>query len=249
MKYKLFPLLLCTLALPCQAALITLIPEPFGPDVPVPGSITQSSVNPFGFLVTDENLITTLPQVGSTNASWTNAFAQSLYSFTDTQFSASWTAALYGGATARTSTFMAFMPTVDLRYELQGSYAGFFTPGDGLTFGDGATFYTVLGWRELLLGTEENGEFIIPFLEEKLLHDGGLFHYSFSSTGILPAGRLAQFSQDSALHGLIEHDGTSAAAATGSWTLKLSAVPDGGSTLAMFGFALSGLSCFIRQRI
>ena len=140
------------------------------------------------------------------------------------------------------------MPNVDLRYELKGSYAGFFTPGDGQTFGDGATFYTVLGWRELLLGTEENGEFIIPFLEEKLLHDGGLFRYSFSSTGILPANRLAQFTQDSALHGLIEHDGTSAAAATGFWSLKLTAVPDAGSTLTLLGMAFGALG-FIRHRI
>jgi hypothetical protein len=247
MMKAVLPAILAFASCCCNASLITLVPNPFGTDVPVPGSITQSYVNPFGFLVTDEDLITTLPQIGSTNATWTNAFVRSLYNFTDTQFSVSWTAALYGGTTARTSTFMAFMPNVDLRFELEGSYAGFFTPGDGQTFGDGATFSTFLGWRELQLGTEENGELIIPFREEKLLHDGGLFHYSFSSRGILPANRLAQFTQDSALHGLIEHDGTSTAAATGFWKLKLSAVPDAGSTLILLGTAF-GVLGFIRHR-
>ena len=222
-----------------HAIRITLIPEPFGPDVPVPGTYVRAAANPFGSITLDTDFITTLPQVGSVTATAASkAFNQSLYSFTYSGFSVSWTAALHDGATAFTETFVAFSSAQDLHYDLQISYAGLFAPGDA------ASFSTGLGYRD------DAGFLISPFGDQfKAFLDGGPFQYSFSFSGILPANKLITFVHQSALHGMIDEDGTSAAVASGFWNLKLTEnhVPDAGSTVTMLAMALGGLG-FMRRR-
>jgi hypothetical protein len=236
--YKLLSLfcLICTLAfvVACKGINIT------GPDVPVPGSYNRSSASgPLSSFI-DTDFLTALPQVGNTTATTPSAFDQSLYAFTNSasaaNFVVSWKAALRDGARAGTETFLALIGAHDLHYELQGSYVGLFAQGDA------ASFYTALGYRN------NRGNVILPFEEFYSVFDEGLCHYWFSSSGTLPAGNLIQLLQYSALHGILEEDGRSAAVGSGFCNLKLTEnhVPDGGSTVILLAIALGGLG-FIRK--
>lgn len=78
------------------------------------------------------------------------------------------------------------------------------------------------------------------------MFEGGLCHYSFSSSGTLPAGNLIQLLQYSALHDILEENGRSAEVGSGFCNLKLTEiaaphVPEGGSTVILLGIALGGL--------
>ena len=76
----------------------------------------------------------------------------------------------------------------------------------------------------------------------------GPYEYSFSTSGILFAGQIAQFETRSDLRGVVNALDSSA---SGSWSLKFrpaKSVPDGGSTLAMLGMALTMLRSMSRYR-
>ena len=234
--------LICVLAfvVPCKGIGITLISE---------AGYTRSYANSGESFIQDPDFVTALPQIGSTAATTTKASVRSLYAFTNSasaaNFFVSWTAALLNGQEATTDTSLTFVGAHDLHYELNGSYAGLLAPAEDVPFsaGDVARFQTGLVYGDAF-----------PFFEDAIFGgvNGSLFHYSFSSSGTLPAGNVIGLSQFASLRGILEEGGLSGpAVGTGFWNLKLTEnhVPDAGSTVTLLGIVLGGLGFIAARRI
>ena len=196
--YRLLSLfcLICALALiavKSHASLITLLPDINGPAGRT--FIRSYAAAGTGFITEghgmDTDVVTALPQVGSTAVTATaDSSVGSLYAFDTTRFSASWTAALRGSGTATTETFLAFeIGPHDVYYQLDGFYTGL------LSGGMGAFFHTEMGDSfEASLGFTHH-----PVAEFAPIRESGPFQYSFSYTGILHAGDTVAFQQFSTL--------------------------------------------------
>jgi hypothetical protein len=236
MKHKLFllPAMLAAAFASSNAALITLIPERLGADGAYPGFRTFVSTVEGGNVIIDEDvdLIDDLPAIGSVSSTIANASSSLRYRTTPSQFSASWAGETRNAYGTGYESFCKFIPTKDLRYELEGSYTGFLAPAEDDPFFSvrNASFFTSLF---VFPGAQEGG-FNLFFDSKQIYVDSSPlpFEHSFSSSGILPAGSVIGFIEQAQF-------GLSTSTGSGSWTLKLSSahVPDGGSTLAMLGMA------------
>jgi hypothetical protein len=130
---------------------------------------------------------TRFPANGETSAVVANASSFSTYRFTEAGASGSWTGAItdpHSGFTA-SQTIFGFIPTVDLRWEIEGSYENFPT-----TSGIGASFTSRIatdGGNTFIFDKQVTSHPFYPPVPDP---------YTFSFSGTLLAGESYIFVQD-----------------------------------------------------
>jgi hypothetical protein len=251
MKHKFLPLaLIATLGFALQANAVNyeLVPSYIG-------NVFQGNYNwsIIGSAIPDpgdggnRDLITDVPQNGDTFATSPAGSVKSSYKVLPSGFSGSLELVITADnderITALTRTVIAFRPTIDLRFDFEESYTGYLdnlnTFQKGSNMNKDLSFPVNTGPTVFSDGTA-SGEPQSPY------------EYSFSTSGILFAGQIAQFETRSQLDGGVNgNDFPLDSSVSGSWSLKFrpaKSVPDGGSTLAMLGMALSALGGMARLR-
>jgi VPDSG-CTERM motif len=246
------PITIITGALQANAAHIELVPSYIG-------NAFQGNYN-WSFIGSaipdpddggDRDLITDVPQNGDTFATSPAGSVKSSYKVLPSGFSGSLELVISAESTtnkdeqitALTRTVIAFRPTIDLRFDFEESYTGNLD----------MTGFSKLSYMNKDLSFPVNTG---PTVFSDVTASGepqGPYEYSFSTSGILFAGQIAQFETRSDLRGGVNaNDFPLDSSASGSWSLKFrpaKSVPDAGSTMTLLGMALGGLGFFIRQRI
>ena len=244
------PLLLLAItigtAFTAQSALIILVPEL---------SYNTSSASSFIIVPTppcptcpspeydnrvDTDRITEVPTRGDTSAvtrvggvpsGAVTASSSTSYRVTETEASGSWQGMLVWPGTNNVvgnEFSFGFVPTMDLRYELEGTYKNF--PPNTLE----GTFGTLL-FSESRIAVNQVAHIPVGPFDPPLADP-----YTFSFSGILEAGETWRFVQSSVVGRITGNDVL--VDVPGSWSLRLRpAVPDAGSTLILLATALGGL--------
>jgi hypothetical protein len=146
--------------------------------------------------------------------------------------------------TALTRTVIAFRPTIDLLFDFEESYTG---------YSDLNVFQKLSYMNKDLSFPVNTGPTLFSDGHSDDGNDNnGLIEYSFSTSGILFAGQIAQFETRSELDGGVNgNDFPLDSSVSGSWSLKFrpaKSVPDAGSTLGLLGMALTALGGMARLR-
>ena len=159
------------------------------------------------------------------------------YRVTETEASGSWQGQLLHPGTnnsVRNEFSFGFVPTMDLRYELEGSYENF--PPNTLEGTLGTLLFSKSRIAVNQVAYIPVGPFDLPLADP----------YTFSFSGILEAGETWRFVQSSWVGRVTGNDVL--VDVLGSWSLKLrpatpsgAPVPDAGSTLLMLTLATGSL--------
>ena len=196
----------------------------------------------------DRDLITDVPQNGNTFASSPAGSVKSTYKVLPSGFSGSSEFVIPAESeevtTVLTVTVITFRPTIDLYFDFEDSYTEYLDHG---------AFQKWAGLNKDLSFPVNTGPTVFGDVHANNGNDTkGLVEYSFSTSGILFAGQIAQFETRSQLDGGVNtNDFPLDSTVSGSWSLKFrpaKSVPDAGSTLAMLGMALSVLGGMARLR-
>ena len=189
-----------------------------------------------------------ITRLGGVSSGAPTASSSASYKITPTEVSGSWMGQLFypiNNSVGNTFSF-GFVPTRDLRYELEVSYKNFSAEYFQSITLEGGFGTSLRSGSRVAVNQSAEIFFITP--SNPSLADP----YTFKSSGILESGETWRFVQTSGVGRISGNDVL--VNVLGSWNLKFrpannvpTPVPDAGSTLGLLAFAIGGLGFFRRN--